>query len=1166
MSIRKNSLATIAVLSISGTVVVLRLLSGSGSAWRSGDGESTVPPAVLNEVFSEENVQRGRISAAVYQGVALYEQGYYGEAVEKHREALQLAEDIYSPDEYPGGHHDLAVCLQNLGFALHADGEFDEALAYYERALAMFEALHTLQDSSQSAGDPEWARCLRNYGALLAARGRLEAGRRQLERALEMWKSFESQPIIVERRIARDGAPDAPATRIELAVTAHRTIQARQMLPLEVAACREALARVYRDQGDYETAHEFVERALAGYVQRFGPLADAPPSPALTRCLDTQAGLLQLEGDYDGARRSFERALEMSRRLYPSGKFPNGHTNLAIAHNNLAILLASQGEFEEALRHYEDALAMLERLYPEDDHPRGHIQLAGTLMNLGDLHLQRGEPSQAADRLRDALHMQRRLFPADSFPSGHPEIARTLTNLGRVIRLLGQVEQAEELLTESYAMRQRLYPPAEYPAGHIDLAGSLDSLGWFHWSQGNPDEALAYYRDALAMRRKLYPAERYPGGHPELARTLIALAGILYDAGDLEAAAETAITAAEMAANLAEEFYATSSEAEALNYAAQQEVRDLLLSIWPRTQRPVDELYEHVAHQKGAIFRAAKRRQELLRRSLTPENRAAYEEYRNVRQKIARLTLTPVSSDPERRQRLEEQLAELSRRKEAWERRLGGTLLDPGASSPQDGALHARLLELLPADAAVIDFIRYRDWNRESQTSDPEIRNDEAAKAIAPGAPPPAGFRGRGELRYAAFILQRGRSVSHVDLGPAAPIDAVVRDWRKAIAAEQESEAAGRLSELLWAKLEPHLHEDVATILLSPDGRLATLPFAALPARDGSGILLERYALATVPSTRFLLDQLAASTAETADGIVLAVGDVDYGDPAAEGKGRRESPAGRRVVWPPLPATRTELADLKALADGVPVVALRGDNADPAAVIAELSQARWAHFATHGFFADGEFRAALGRGESRSASLSAERTTAIQRNPLVRSGLVLAGANRLSEPSRLGDDVGGGGILSAEAIAALPLYDLEFVMLSACETGLGDVAGGEGVFGLQRAFHLAGARNVVGSLWRVDDAATAALMRLFYFKLWKQDKPPLAALREAQLAVYRNPARVSSLAALRAPDFGELVNVPVYESSAADAALVSNGRTATRLWAGFVLSGVGDVGRDESKR
>ena len=188
------------------------------------------------------------------------------------------------------------------------------------------------------------------------------------------------------------------------------------------------------------------------------------------------------------------------------------------------------------------------------------------------------------------------------------------------------------------------------------------------------------------------------------------------------------------------------------------------------------------------------------------------------------------------------------------------------------------------------------------------------------------------------------------------------------------------------------------------------------------------------------------------------------------------------------------------------------------------------------------------------AQVGRERIGAGLRNPLVLSGLVLAGANRPGSADPLAHD--DRGILTAEAIAGLDLAGLELVVLSACETGLGMVGGGEGVFGLQRAFHLAGAQNVVASLWKVDDQATSALMTLFYDRLWRQGKPPIEALREAQLALYRNPDLAGKLAAARGtPDFDKLVQRP--EASVAGGPSTPR-HAPVRQWAAFVLSGCGD--------
>src|SRR5262249_19256307 len=153
-------------------------------------------------------------------------------------------------------------------------------------------------------------------------------------------------------------------------------------------------------------------------------------------------------------------------------------------------------------------------------------------------------------------------------------------------------------------------------------------------------------------------------------------------------------------------------------------------------------------------------------------------------------------------------------------------------------------------------------------------------------------------------------------------------------------------------------------------------------------------------------------------------------------------------------------------------------------------------------------------------------------HPLLLSGLVLAGANR---PPEIGKD---DGILTALEVAELDLGQVELAVLSACETGLGQVAGGEGVLGLQRAFQVAGARRTVTSLWPVEDRATRELMERFYAGLWDRKQPlsKLAALRQAQLWLLREgPARGLGLVGA-APAAGPRRAPPFY-------------------WAAFVLAG-----------
>jgi CHAT domain-containing protein len=392
-----------------------------------------------------------------------------------------------------------------------------------------------------------------------------------------------------------------------------------------------------------------------------------------------------------------------------------------------------------------------------------------------------------------------------------------------------------------------------------------------------------------------------------------------------------------------------------------------------------------------------------------------------------------------------------------------------------------------------LDFVRYVRFEQ-----DPKV----------------AGQAGEGRTpSYVAFVLRRGRPVRRVELGPAQPIETALDGWRRDIAGDRTGPAADRLRRLVWDPLAGHLPADTTTVLLAPDGALHRLPWAALPGNRRGTVLLQDHALAVVPHGPFLLDRLTAPRADPGPGLLVAVGGVHY-DREPEPAGARPGEAlvarpaergGPGRSWQYLPGTLREVDQVIALAGDRPVCGRRGSAAGTGQVLADLPRARWAHLATHGFFADARVRSALQLDERLFASPGGRvRAAPGARNPLVLSGLVLSGANRppptdAKDPAR--DD---GGILTAEAIAGLPLQGLELAVLSACETGLGEVAGGEGVFGLQRAFHLAGTHTVVASLWKVDDRATQALMAEFYRNLWGKKLGKLEALRQAQLTVMRH--------------------------------------------------------------
>jgi CHAT domain-containing protein len=368
--------------------------------------------------------------------------------------------------------------------------------------------------------------------------------------------------------------------------------------------------------------------------------------------------------------------------------------------------------------------------------------------------------------------------------------------------------------------------------------------------------------------------------------------------------------------------------------------------------------------------------------------------------------------------------------------------------------------------------------------------------------------------------------------------------------------AAALLRNRVWEKLAKHLG-DAATVIVAPDGVLCQFPLAALPGNRAGTYLIEEVAIAQVASAAGLFDLLQPVGKDDKPGRgLLAVGDLDYG-----GKGN----FGR------LPSSGVEArqcGDLfrRAFFDE-PAVLLTGKEATVAELRKRLAGApRHLHLATHGYFESSDRVERLLRGIAAREDgpfLRKQQSLTLSNVPGLRCGLALSGANQVApkeDPDALPN------VLTGQDVEALDLRGCEVAVLSACQTALGDVERTQGVLGLQRAFHAAGVRTMVTSLWSVQDAATAVLMEEFYSRLWgKQKVTRLEALRQAQLAVLRNPGRVRKRSVVRRANAtrngdGEASRgLERYATDLPEGGKIEEARKPTTSpeawWAAFVLSG-----------
>jgi CHAT domain-containing protein len=341
-----------------------------------------------------------------------------------------------------------------------------------------------------------------------------------------------------------------------------------------------------------------------------------------------------------------------------------------------------------------------------------------------------------------------------------------------------------------------------------------------------------------------------------------------------------------------------------------------------------------------------------------------------------------------------------------------------------------------------------------------------------------------------------------------------------------------------------------------------------LPGKEAGKYLIEEYPLAIVPAAQMIPDIIAGETRRPLPGNLLLVGNIDYDGrpgpssavPGSPHNAGHQAPQGF-VYFNRLPATQREVALIEKLyhqdfgSSGIQT--LQEDQATKAAFLAQASRYRYLHLATHGFFIQEKPSP-----PATQAQRGAERVGGMPDGPQsaelhagLLSGLAMAGANQAGKAGNIGaaaDSPGDNGILTAEEIGSQNLDGVQLVMLSACETGLGKAAGGEGLLGLQRSFQAAGAQSVVASLWKVPDEETKALMGAFYTNLWQRKLSPLESLRQAQLTMLRN--YDSQAGRLRAPDFSQTAALPTVAATETPAA-VRGTRLSPAYWAAFVLSG-----------
>ena len=810
--------------------------------------------------------------------------------------------------------------------------------------------------------------------------------------------------------------------------------------------------------------------------------------------LQVAAVVAQLAGVYrklpDDARSesSYQRAIEiLDRTLGPD------HPSAARVRSLLALLYQHEGERRKAELLLRQALDVIERTLGSD-----HPWFVDCLTTLGNLRDDAGDLEEEQAIIERALATVERTGETNSI-----RYAALLNNLGEVYRQKQDYDVAEDLLSRSFELGERLLGPDNY-----SIATALQNLGIVARERKDYGSAVAYNVRALSIRERTVGSN-----HPDVAHILTNLANIYRSIGDYTRSLETHLRALRIwenaagpyqqatllsVGNIAKTYAASGDVAHAVEYQRRADAiieKELALnlaigserqklafvaSVSERTDRTVSLHLEGapanpdagalaaqvLLQRKGRVLDAMSETFAAVRQRVAdPNDRELLDQLNATTAQLARLALRAESTPPEQRD-------EAIKRLEAKKERLEADLSEDSAelrAQMQPVTLEA-VQASIPDDAALLEFAIYRPFNPKAE------RNAEAYDAP----------------RYAAYIVRRHAPPHGVDLGAVGSIDEVVAAFREALRDPRRGglqERARHLDELILQPLRAHFG-GAARLLISPDGELNLVPFEAL-VDEQNRYLIERYAISYLTSGRDLLRMRVARTNRSRPVIIA---DPLFGEPGTTRTDtRRRDVAATRVTqrdsvttgddrstmyFAPLGATAAEARAIKTLFPDATL--LTGPRATKAA-LQRVEAPIILHIASHGFF------------------LRETPGTAHVDNPLLRSGLALAGAN-VARDER--DD----GIFTALEASSLNLWGTRLVTLSGCDTGVGEVRNGEGVYGLRRAFVLAGTETVVMSLWPVSDAIARETMVAYYTRL-RAGLGRGDALRQAKLEMLRRDGR-----------------------------------------------------------
>lgn len=937
-----------------------------------------------------------------------------------YEQAIELHLEALSIREKSLGktHLDYALSLNNIAVCYGNMGNYEQAIEFYSEALS-------IQEKCIGKTHPDYAQSLNNLAVSYSDMG-------NNEQAIVLQK----EALAIREKCLGKTHPDYAQSLENLAAFYREVSDYEQAIEYHTEALAvfekcfgkthphyawslDNLAMCYLDVANYEQAIKLNMEALSIWKMYY----DKTHSVLLATSLSNLAVCYLEVGNYGEAIKLHKEALSVQEKCI--GKT---HADYATSLNNLAICYKNMGNYGEAIELHKEALSIQEKCLGKT-HPDYAYSLSCLANCYCDLGI--GEYYEAIELYKEALSIREKCFG-----KYHGTYAKSLSNLATAHLDLGNYEESIKLCEEALSIQEKRSGKT-----HPAYATSLNNLAACYSEIGDYEEAIKLYTEALAITEKFYGKM-----HPQYIISLESLA-CSYKEYDPEKLSQISLQLHELKSNyLKRHFSGITSSARQLfwnneKYYFKEAIYER--SYLHKSQNLIEASYNSALISKGIILDTEVEFSRLIAESKDEEALRIYKELQHTRTFLNKQYEKPVS-----------------------ERVVNTDSLETVAEELEE--------QLIERSQVYGDFTRNLsiDWKQVQK----KLGKDDIAIEFVSF---PINYD---SVMYCALSLKKGYDAPKmIPLFESSQLDSVNREKY------YESTA---LAVLVWKPLDDELKE-AKNIYFAPDGELYNIAIESLPYHDGVGYMFDRWNLYRLSSTR----ELAKIKYHPSETKAALYGGLNYDtdittiensqqpfDELYIAQYRSEPDSiGLRARYGTLRGTWTEVQLIDSLYSNLKYPSkVYAHNIGTETSLKKLDGQKISnlHIATHGFYwTETELNE---KEDLRELPFIRDnnRPRFIEDKAMTRSGLLFAGANKVLSGKTVPEGYDD-GILTAKEISILDLRGLDLLVLSACQTGLGEIKG-DGVYGLQRGFKMAGAQTIVMSLWKVDDDATQMLMTEFY--------------------------------------------------------------------------------------